>query len=1067
MYPSVKSPTFQTDLLRKPEFLEVRTPLEDWTGDMEELKRVRASLCSRHDFRLANHQLFLKRFFSPHTPFNFAIIDHGLGTGKSCTAVSIAEEYLMQPQNETTPVIVVCSPTVQSNFKRTVFSIANVIHTPAGWISRQCTGDTYLQKVSRMQRAAFNLDSASDRARLEVEVDRLINRLYSIQGYLSFANRVLEKQRSLSEEMFASWVKEEFSNRLLIVDEAHAIRPGVAGSEKRVEQALRAITHYAENLRLVLMTATPMYNKFSEIIWTLNLACWVDRRLDLFGDNEEKWSAGFSASDFWTSSSEATFRPGMEMVFRSLVRSYVSFVRGDDPRLFPFRLDAPDAVTGDDLPSLDAAGRPIPPGSRIEKLKLVLSPRGDRQKKLSASAAASIAKHLEEDDTDDEDVSDDEGSPTTNTFLSLSEDNVSYPAKPPFLYKTGGKLAYNGPTRFLSPGQLHKWAPKIARIVKAIESAPDGVVLVYSNFVQNGCIPVAMALEEAGYHPYKKPDGFLEGTGPKKKGAYLLLTGPTRLNPRPGDFEAEVGVARHPDNRDGKLVRVIIGSRRINEGIDFRFIRQLHVLDSWHNLSLIDQAIGRAIRTMSHCLLPFEKQNCTVYLHAIDDGDGRESTDIAVYRLAETKARAIGKITNLLQESALDCAVNLGINKLSPGLLSLQISQIRSEDGATVVKTVGELTSPLFSEALTQCVPAGAAAEGPPPPPRERDKYVPVDLLEDRQDEVLDVLHQLFRENVLLSWREIAGDPRMTRYSEQTVAAVLTLATSQPAKYPFVDGRGQTGILEKSTGGAGDTYAFRANSIRDLREPTVAERTLVSHPAPTFSEPLEGKRVLRLAADDDEAGGDESAAAAAGPEDWRKWLEKTRKLLGGLEPLDETVLVQLAWDTYALPRRRAAAPAPPDAPEAAVPGPEGSSLVLELDGAVETIPAVSEFALRAFRDSFRAAYIKIPEGVTIGFTEFVVTKRRFEHKIITSKLDIRGRGCAHFSPEALDALKGTLGYKAGPGVTADLPESKATVCTKVDYLLRLRARDHPEDTRYYRPEQRALVSGLRTRDLRV
>ena len=49
--------------------------------------------CDTDFFELAPHQLFLKNFFSPNTPYQSLLLFHGVGVGKSCSGISIAENF--------------------------------------------------------------------------------------------------------------------------------------------------------------------------------------------------------------------------------------------------------------------------------------------------------------------------------------------------------------------------------------------------------------------------------------------------------------------------------------------------------------------------------------------------------------------------------------------------------------------------------------------------------------------------------------------------------------------------------------------------------------------------------------------------------------------------------------------------------------------------------------------------------------------------------------------------------------------------------------------------------------
>ena len=59
-----------------------------------------------------------------------------------------------------------------------------------------------------------------------------------------------------------------------------------------------------------------------------------------------------------------------------------------------------------------------------------------------------------------------------------------------------------------------------------------------------------------------------------------------------------------------KKLKVVLISKAGSEGLDFKCIRQIHILEPWYNTNRIEQIIGRGVRNLSHCLLPFEETKC-------------------------------------------------------------------------------------------------------------------------------------------------------------------------------------------------------------------------------------------------------------------------------------------------------------------------------------------------------------------------------------------------------------------------------------------------------------------------
>ena len=79
------------------------------------------------------------------------------------------------------------------------------------------------------------------------------------------------------------------------------------------------------------------------------------------------------------------------------------------------------------------------------------------------------------------------------------------------------------------------------------------------------------------------------------------------------DFKASVDIR----NLDGSMVKAILISQAGSEGLDFKFIRQVHIMEPWYNMNRIEQIIGRAVRNCSHKLLPFNKRNVQIFLHGL------------------------------------------------------------------------------------------------------------------------------------------------------------------------------------------------------------------------------------------------------------------------------------------------------------------------------------------------------------------------------------------------------------------------------------------------------------------
>ena len=701
-----RDPVFLQKLLARREFAE--SLQTDWESDKDP--------CSNLGFEVTPVQRFVANFLSPRTPFQSALLYHGTGVGKTCAAVQIAENWLREyPRNK---VIIVAPRAIQDGFRATIFDAAKVqLGDTEGEPNRavQCTQDTYMDLTNTLYER--------DKEVIKRRTNEAINRRYSFFGYLKFANyiegllsripkiMVGEQRRAREYEILTR----EFDGRLLIIDEAHNLResapmptreevaaspvaaeeaadedpdsPGGKNDEddnaggKRLTPFLDKVLTYTTGMKLVLLTATPMYNSYREIIFLLNLLLKNDSQ------------ATITERDIFHS--DGSFRSQGERLLGLVAARYISFMRGENPQSFPLRLKPADVRPIRLYPSQNPRGGAVDIEETIFAEHLPIVPTyltGD-----SLEAVRALSGMLTEGEGG---ISSFElqnitqaGSlivPPTDLHGNDPESLKARTESDALLLhfskqQTGGEVQYSaledGGAAWLGAGQIETYSPKYARLLGYLAQA-EGVCFVYTRFVQAGAVPIALILEANGYTPYGRRQGLL-GDGiqtaggrqcalcPAREAAhkaaaadhefvparYALLTGDLALSPR---NEAVIRVEKQPENKDGGVIKVIIGSQVAAEGVDLKFVREVHVMESWFHLNKTEQIVGRGIRYCSHSLLPVEKRNTTIYLHCSlrPDDDDVESGDLYSYRVAFRKGQQVGRVTRVLKQYAVDCNLN-------------------------------------------------------------------------------------------------------------------------------------------------------------------------------------------------------------------------------------------------------------------------------------------------------------------------------------------------------------------------------------------------------------------------
>jgi len=697
LYPDLEDPNFIQKLFNKREFGENQT--ESIEQQMLAIQNGENGPCEGIEFEVTPLQRFVKNFLSGVTPYTSALLYHGVGVGKTCAAIGIAEANLhFSPRKK---VYIVAPPNIQPNFERTIFNIDNVSIPKEADIPNThsgCTGNLYLELTAT--------EYEKDRKVIERKVKQIINTRYTIMGYQQLANDIEKKIKSIPATIKTKEerdirvkriIDKEFSNHCMIIDEAHNLRdiPGTEEEDtidipggknelsdlqqgKKLTRILTKVLDESESMKLVLLTATPMYNSYLEILFLINLLLRNDKRPII------------NASDIFK---DGNFKESGLKLFGNIVKNYISFMRGETPITFPARLKPLSAPRIESWattsPNRDILNLTEQQRNGLLELPLVpvSFPEPSYSDYVSIFEKAILSNKMSLSSID----------------TMVQSGNWLYPNEDPSLedrirdigfdncFKSSSEYSTKNFTRFKSiieaptwllQEELSKYSPKAAFIIKNIRKA-EGVIFIYSRFIKSGALPLALALEANGYTPYGRDrtilvDGIQDGKGrqcakcDKRESdhggvtdhklvaaKYILLTGNIGLSP---NNEKMIQAERAKTNFEGSDIKVVIGSEVASEGIDLRYIREIYVFDSWYHLNRMEQVLGRGIRTCSHSLLNSQKRNCTVYLMINILNDQRESADMYMYRKAMLKSQQIGHVTRVIKRHALDCNLNIDVN---------------------------------------------------------------------------------------------------------------------------------------------------------------------------------------------------------------------------------------------------------------------------------------------------------------------------------------------------------------------------------------------------------------------
>ena len=688
-YPSIRDNNFHQEIINHPIFKKYVYP--DSNVLFEKLFKTFSNNKDLKDeekvemeniFKLTPSQKFLRNFMSPYTPYRGLFVIHGTGVGKTCTGLTIAEQ-LKDYVNDNNQKITIIRP---DEFRREVFEMSSLKTED---YQNQCTGDTYLQYSDIQSKLdGCNKDNDETCEVLKKKITKKVNEYYNFITPRAWANKLNKKLNSRTDKLSGAekeakikeTIQKIYNNGVLIIDEAHNLRDG-DGSEKIIPPFLELVLKHSHNLRLILLSATPMFDKPRDIISLLNYLLYNDNRPAL---QENKI---FDKS--------GKLKPDGKKILSEAMTGYISYMRGNNPFEFPIRITARENIPNKMLdlknyPTLNINGTDKIT-DQIKYLDIVNCPFGKYQKTIfdqylkTDNDTDKYGNILEKADFDPSVGYSNELQISNFIYQSLDEANgnrsLCYGDKglEQVTTKISGKMTYRFKDpeyykRFQLP-ELKKWGTKIASIVENVQNC-KGPVFIYASFTASGVIPLAFALEMLGYKRYNQHSVPLLEDKHKDssyKGDYIIYTGNERLSLHAKKF-FDLRKAMIKEDR----VKIVIGSRKASEGLNLYGFREVHILDPWHNMSVLEQSIGRAIRRGSHNHLPPQQRNVSVYLYASTLNDKRESIDLYIYRGCENKAINTGAVETLLKQNAIDCYFTLNINKQDPKVFNRKIPIITS-----------------------------------------------------------------------------------------------------------------------------------------------------------------------------------------------------------------------------------------------------------------------------------------------------------------------------------------------------------------------------------------------------
>lgn len=657
---------------------------------------------------LLNHQLFLQKFFNLmiNTNYRGLLLYHGLGSGKTCSAIAMSIDSLKEKQ-----VIFLSPASLRDNF---ILEL------------KKCGPKEYLipKSLKKEQIADYNK-----------KIDREIEKKFFFVSYNSSnADQKIEE------------IPDKLNNKILIIDEVHNLISMIFNQGKKGLYFYDAIMN-AKDLKIIFLSGTPIINDPGEIAILFNLLAGyiypdnstfenkaesIKNPSYYFGTKKRQKKVLFELDSFYNNfidmSDPTKIRIKNKNMFKRRIQGLVSYFRGEQPEenILPNKKEYVEYVemshhqfelyesarkierelensgknsyvkkssrfggkSFDLITGVGSSGKSSTPSlfRTFSRQLCNFAFPSDIPRPLPRRASLTVNKSdIKEEDIKLEDVNnsqevvDDFGKMNLNDKKRLENAINEISDK---------KLTYLHKDK-----QLGTHSQKFMKMIQHIFNSP-GTCFVYSQFYQAEGIGIfALTLQAHGYIEYgyndpefnqdnvMKPFPYTidsvtnkrwDKCNEKEKQNFTPLTYIKWTDIRDTHGRHVINVFNNDENKYGKFIKVFLATKSGAEGISLMNVRQVHLMEPyWHDV-LTEQAMARAIRRCSHVSLPPEERNVSVFRYISthhkypnkdkDENNMSISTDESIHRIADRKAKINDAIKTAMKEGSIDCKLNYSHN---------------------------------------------------------------------------------------------------------------------------------------------------------------------------------------------------------------------------------------------------------------------------------------------------------------------------------------------------------------------------------------------------------------------
>ena len=634
----------QKKIVVNPSFTEIRQNLKKLLREEEEGdNKDKEYTCENYESRI--QQKVVAEYLSMNAFTRGLLVFHGMGSGKTCTAIVAAEGLKSEKK-----ILVLTPESLKTNFFNEIKKCGDEnFRRDQRWTHKKISERKEAEELSKVlsidedtilekgvwlglddDGVPFSEMSSSDQEEVDKQIDKMIRAKYKSIAY----NKLSEEQM---KKLTENDTKNPFDNSVVIMDEVHNFVQQI--TKEKDPMSLR-MYHYlmgAQHCKLVFLSGTPIVESPYEIAIIFNMLHGYIRQwsVPIVGDKKPKLS-GVEYKDNKAIITQVADNVDVKEILQTLNAdrdpTITNFkILPDDESSFNNKFIEKDTMTNREAFQKRILGLT----SFFKGAPDELLPRFDKNRDFIIVRVPISEYQIKE-------ITKKESDRTLSNFAA-PDDN-----KQPDLNRDA----------------LQTFSPKCLHMLENIEE-DDGLHLVYSELSTKVIREIFLANGFEEFH--LKSDDDDDDEDKQKKPRFVSFSDikddeerETILNIYNHNWKDLNPVLQdrleRMAKRDKEIIKVFLISPRDAEGIGLKNTRFVHIVEPSENASRIEQVIGRARRVCSHIDLPEELRTVKAYLYMSTIPDG-ESIDEKVFREANEKDHLIREVLRAVKETAIDCGV--------------------------------------------------------------------------------------------------------------------------------------------------------------------------------------------------------------------------------------------------------------------------------------------------------------------------------------------------------------------------------------------------------------------------